>query len=45
MIVYLGHCCYLAEEFLNAEDLYMLKQNLELDEQQWRAYKEKLTAQ
>ena len=42
---HLGRCCYLAEEFLSSEDLCTLKQDLELDEQQWRAYKEKLTGQ
>ena len=42
---HLGRCCYLAEEFLSSEDLCMLKQDLALDEQQWRAYKEKLTGQ
>ncbi len=41
----LGRCCYLAEEFLSSEDLCTLKQDLELDEQQWCAYKAKLTGQ
>ncbi len=40
-----GRCCYLAEEFLSSEDLCTLKQDLELDEQQWCAYKAKLTGQ
>ncbi len=42
---HLGRCCYLAEEFLSSEDLCTLKQELELDEQQWCAYKAKLTGQ
>ena len=42
---HLGRCCYLAEEFLSTEDLCTLKQDLELDEQQWCAYKAKLTGQ
>jgi hypothetical protein len=42
---HLGRCCYLAEEFLSSEDLCALKQDLELDEQQWRSFKEKLTCQ
>jgi hypothetical protein len=42
---HLGRCCYLAEEFLSSEDLCILKQNLNLDEQQWHAYKEKLSGQ
>jgi hypothetical protein len=42
---HLGRCCYLAEEFLSTEDLCTLKQDLEIDEQQWRSYKAKLTGQ
>jgi hypothetical protein len=42
---HLGRCCYLAEEFLSSEDLSALKQDLELDEQQWQAFKAKLTGQ
>ncbi len=42
---HLGRCCYLAEEFLSSEDLSVLKHDLELDEQQWHVYKEKLTRQ
>jgi len=42
---HLGRCCYLAEEFLSSEDLCTLKQDLELDEEQWYAYKAKLTGQ
>ncbi len=42
---HLGRCCYLAEEFLSSEELDTLKQDLGLDEQQWRTYKEKLTGQ
>ena len=42
---HLGRCCYLAEEFLSSEDLCALKQELELDDQQWRAYKAKLSGQ
>jgi len=42
---HLGRCCYLAEEFLSSEDLCTLKQDLELDERQWCAYKAKVTGQ
>jgi hypothetical protein len=42
---HLGRCCYLAEEFLSTEDLDTLKQDLEINEQQWGAYKAKLTGQ
>ena len=42
---HLGRCCYLAEEFLSSEALCTLKQDLKLDEQQWRSYKAKLTGQ
>lgn len=40
-----GRCCYLAEEFLSFEDLCTLKQELDLNEQQWHTYKAKLTGQ
>jgi hypothetical protein len=33
------------EEFLNSADLSALKQELGLDEQQWRNYKEKVSGQ
>jgi len=42
---HLGRCCYLAEEFLSSEDLCTLKQDLKLDDQQWRFYKAKLAGQ
>ena len=42
---HLGRCCYLAEEFLSSEDLCTLKQDLELDEQQWRFLKAKVSGQ
>ena len=42
---HLGRCCYLAEEFLSSEDLSTLKQDLEMNEHQWRSYKVKLTGQ
>jgi hypothetical protein len=42
---HLGRCCYLAEEFLSSEDLSTLKQDLEINEQQWQAFKAKLTEQ
>jgi hypothetical protein len=42
---HLGRCCYLAEEFLSSEDLIDLKQELGLDEKQWRVYKAKLSGQ
>ncbi len=35
----LGRCCYLAEEFLSSAELKALKDEVKLDEQQWRAYK------
>ncbi len=42
---HLGRCCYLAEEFLDSTDLCTLKQEVELDEHQWRSYKAKISAQ
>jgi hypothetical protein len=42
---HLGRCCYLAEEFLNSADLSELKQELGLDEQQWRFLKAKVSGQ
>ena len=42
---HLGRCCYLAEEFLSATDLCALKHKVGLDEQQWRAYKTKISGQ
>ena len=42
---HLGRCCYLAEEFLAPADLCALKQEVGLDERQWRAYKAKVSAQ
>jgi hypothetical protein len=40
---HVGRCCYLAEEFLDADELSVLKDKLGLAERQWRAYKAKLT--
>ena len=42
---HLGRCCYLAEEFLNATELYTLKHQLGLDERQWHTYKAKISEQ
>lgn len=42
---HLGRCCYLAEEFLDSTDLHLLKHTVQLDEQQWRAYKARISAQ
>ena len=42
---HLGRCCYLAEEFLSSAELRELKQEVGLDEQQWRAYKAKVSGQ
>jgi hypothetical protein len=42
---HLGRCCYLAEEFLSSADLGALKHELGLDEQQWHAYKAKVSRQ
>ena len=42
---HLGRCCYLAEEFLNAAELYTLKHELGLDERQWHIYKAKVAEQ
>lgn len=42
---HLGRCCYLAEEFLSSAELHQLKQAVGLNEQQWRAYKAKVSAQ
>ena len=42
---HLGRCCYQAEEFLNSAELQQLKRDLGLNEQQWRAYKAKVSGQ
>ena len=42
---HLGRCCYLAEEFLSSAELRQLKQEVGLNEQQWRAYKTKVSGQ
>ncbi len=42
---HLGRCCYLAEEFLSSADLRSLKQQFGLDEQEWQAYKAKISGQ
>jgi hypothetical protein len=41
----IGRCCYLAEEFLSPAELCTLKQEIGLDELQWRAYKSRLSEQ
>jgi hypothetical protein len=40
---HIGRCCYLAEEFLEPAELQVLKNKLGFDEQQWHAYKLKIT--
>lgn len=40
---HIGRCCYLAEEFLEPAELQALKDKIGLDEQQWHAYKLKIT--
>src|SRR5579875_2247485 len=42
---HLGRCCYLAEELLSPADLRTLKQEVGLDERQWRTYKAKISGQ
>ena len=42
---HVGRCCYLAEELLSSAELCALKQQIGLDEQQWKAYKVKLSGQ
>lgn len=42
---HLGRCCYLAEEFLSAADLRTLKHKIGIDEQQWHAYKVRVSGQ
>ncbi|HZS79273.1 MAG TPA: hypothetical protein VFA41_21855 [Ktedonobacteraceae bacterium] len=42
---HLGRCCYLAEEFLSPAELRQLKQAVGLNEQQWHAYKAKISGQ
>ena len=39
----LGRCCYLAEEFLSSAELRTLKDEVKLDERQWRAYKTRVS--
>jgi hypothetical protein len=39
----LGRCCYLAEEFLSSAELRALKDEVKLDERQWRAYKTRVS--
>ena len=41
----LGRCCYLAEEFLSPAELRALKDEVKLDERQWRAYKVRMARQ
>lgn len=40
---HLGRCCFMAEEFLTPTDLKALKKAVGLNEQQWRAYKTKVS--
>jgi hypothetical protein len=40
---HIGRCCYLAEEMLSCADLHALKEEIGLSEQQWRAYKTKIS--
>ncbi len=40
---HLGRCCFIAEEFLTSTELKTLKSRVGLDEQQWRAYKTKIS--
>ena len=42
---HVGRCCYLAEEFLSAQELITLKQELGLDESSWLSYKAKISRQ
>jgi len=42
---HLGRCCYLAEEFLTATELGVLKQKLGLDKREWDAFKAKISGQ
>ena len=41
--VQLGRCCYLAEEFLSPAELSALKEEAQVNERQWRAYKMRLS--
>jgi hypothetical protein len=41
----LGRCCYLAEEWLSAEELQALKERVRLDAGAWRRYKRKVSGQ
>ena len=40
---HIGRCCFLAEEFLDCEELSMLKRELGFSERQWNAYKAKIS--
>ncbi|GLV54715.1 hypothetical protein KDH_15620 [Dictyobacter sp. S3.2.2.5] len=40
---HIGRCCFLAEEFLDSEELSMLKRELGFNERQWNAYKAKIS--
>ncbi|GAC1614216.1 MAG: hypothetical protein NVS4B9_02200 [Ktedonobacteraceae bacterium] len=40
---HLGRCCYFAEEFLSSTELCAFKKAVGLNEQQWRAYKAKVS--
>lgn len=41
----LGRCCYLAEEFLSADDLCELKAKAKINEQAWKTYKKRVSGQ
>ncbi|GCE08848.1 hypothetical protein [Dictyobacter aurantiacus] len=40
---HIGRCCFMAEEFLDSEELNMLKRELGFNERQWNAYKAKIS--
>jgi len=40
---HIGRCCFLAEEFLDREDLNTLKRELGFSDRQWNAYKAKIS--
>jgi hypothetical protein len=40
---HIGRCCYLAEEFLEPDELQTLKDKVGLDDQQWHTYKLKIS--
>jgi hypothetical protein len=40
---HLGRCCYMAEEFLNAVDLQALKATFDINDEEWRKFKLKIS--